>query len=191
MEDFGKSWKIMEDLEDFFSWNVFVLQQPFHHFFCQRSQLRWIIFDFWRNSTAFSKENNGDLQVQRKGGVVKQSLAWNSGEQRVSYSTEWSVWLHIRLAIVSRQIVFHLTSLPLCTSRHDYLEGERASCLMNTHWNTVWSNRQSQDLSSTACRSCQHTVAFSVPFQIPRFQVWGSSPSQGNFFWCDSNDNSY
>ena len=26
---------------------------------------------------------------------------------------------------------------------------------------------------------------------IPRFQVWGSDPSQGNFSWCDSNDNSY
>ena len=43
---------------------------------------------------------------------------------------------------------------------------------------------------STACRTCaviQHTVA--VP--VPRFQVWGSNPSQGNFLWCDSNDNPY
>ena len=29
------------------------------------------------------------------------------------------------------------------TSGHDYLNKERASRLMNTHWNTVWSNRQS------------------------------------------------
>ena len=26
----------------------------------------------------------------------------------------------------------------------DYLDAERASCLMNTHWNTVWSNGESQ-----------------------------------------------
>ena len=30
-----------------------------------------------------------------------------------------------------------------------------------------------------------------VPHQIPRFQARGSNPSQGNFLWCDSNDNSY
>ena len=29
------------------------------------------------------------------------------------------------------------------TSGHDYLDAERASCLMNAHWNTVWSNRPS------------------------------------------------
>ena len=37
----------------------------------------------------------------------------------------------------------------------------------------------------TACRACaaiQHAVAAPVPLHIPRFQVWGSNPSQGNFF---------
>ena len=29
------------------------------------------------------------------------------------------------------------------TSGHDYLDGEKGSCLMNAHWNTVCSNRQS------------------------------------------------
>ena len=28
-------------------------------------------------------------------------------------------------------------------SGHDYLDGKRANCLMNIHWITVWSNRQS------------------------------------------------
>ena len=30
-----------------------------------------------------------------------------------------------------------------------------------------------------------------VPFQVAPFQVWSSNPSQGNFLWWDSNDNSY
>ena len=37
---------------------------------------------------------------------MKQRLAWNSGEQRVSWNTEWSVRLHIWLATVSRQTLF-------------------------------------------------------------------------------------
>ena len=43
----------------------------------------------------------------------------------------------------------------------------------------------------TACLACQRAVAVPVPLQIPCSQVWGSNLSQGNFLWCDSNDNSY
>ena len=37
----------------------------------------------------------------------------------------------------------------ISTSGHDYLDAERASCLMNTHWNTVWSNRPRSIANST------------------------------------------
>ena len=33
------------------------------------------------------------------------------------------------------------------TSGHDYLDAARGNCLMNTHWNTVWSNRNHRALS--------------------------------------------
>ena len=33
---------------------------------------------------------------------------------------------------------------PTFTSGHKTVDAERISCLMKTHWNTVWSNRQSQ-----------------------------------------------
>ena len=66
------------------------------------------------------------------------------------------------------------------TSGHDYLDAERASCLMNSHWNTVWSYRHHRALSLFS--SLQRAVAVPVPHQIPRFQVWGSNPSQGKLF---------
>ena len=65
-----------------------------------------------------------------------------------------------------------------------------ASCLMSTHWSTLWSNRALSLFSFTecvltACRACaaiQCALAVPVPLKIPRFQVWGSNPSQGNPF---------
>ena len=87
------------------------------------------------------------------------------------------------------------------TSGHDYLDAERASCLMNTHWNTVWRNRPSSTENSTfpglrfEPQSRQFHVSRSevrIPVKaVSCFQVWGSNPSQGSFLWCDSNDNSY
>ena len=56
---------------------------------------------------------------------MKHDLAWNRGEQCVSWNTEWSVRLHIWLATVSHQTLFHLTSLPL-------YEGSAMT------WNSVW-----------------------------------------------------
>ena len=56
----------------------------------------------------------------------------------------------------------------LSASKHDYLDAERGSCLMNTHWNTVSSNGDHR--------------ALSLYFQIPRVQVWSSNPSQNHFF---------
>ena len=77
----------------------------------------------------------------------------------------------------------------LYISGHDYLDVERASCLMNTpleHCVMQWAvigRFPSLPLQRglTACRTCaaiQHAVA--VP--VPRFQVWGSNPSQDHFF---------
>ena len=51
--------------------------------------------------------------VNRKGGEMKQRLAWNSDEQRVSWTTEWSMRLPVWLATVSRQTLFHPISFPL------------------------------------------------------------------------------
>ena len=62
---------------------------------------------------------------------------------------------------------------------NDYLDAERASGPMNTHWNTVSSNRS---IGRFPCFSPQRAVAVPVPHQIPRFQVWGSNPSQDHFF---------
>ena len=60
------------------------------------------------------------------------------------------------------------------TSWHDYLDAERASCLMNTHWNAVLSNRQSLNAFPLFLHS--------VVWPGPGFQVWGSNPSQDLFF---------
>ena len=53
------------------------------------------------------------------------------------------------------------------TSGHDYLDAERASCLMSTHWHTVSSNRHHRALSlfsSTAwCGSSSSTANTSFP----------------------------
>ena len=38
------------------------------------------------------------------------------------------------------------------------------------------------DSVSSVCAAIQRTAAVPVPHQILRFQVWGSNPSQGNFF---------
>ena len=92
-------------------------------------------------------------------------------------------------------------SVPTYTFGHDYLDAERASCPMNTHWNTMWNNRPSSTENSTfpglgfEFQSRQFHISRSgvqIPVKaIPHFQVWGSNPSQGSFLWCDSNDNSY
>ena len=39
------------------------------------------------------------------------------------------------------------------TSGHDYLDVKRASCLMHTHWNTVYCGRSSSTSNSTFSRS--------------------------------------
>ena len=66
------------------------------------------------------------------------------------------------------------------TSGHDYLDAERASCLMNTHWNTVWSNRHHRALSLFSSTSCCGSSSSTSNYTF--FQVWGSNPNQGNFF---------
>ena len=54
-----------------------------------------------------------------------------------------------------------------CTSGQDYVDAERARCLMNTHWGTVWSNRHHRALSlffSTAyCGSSSSTANSTFP----------------------------
>ena len=46
-------------------------------------------------------------------------------------------------SVKNQDFRFLLNLLLEKTSGHGYLGAERASCLMNTHWNTVSSNRQS------------------------------------------------
>ena len=49
----------------------------------------------------------------------------------------------------------------ISTSGHDYFDAERGSCLMNTHWATVWSNRKHRALSlfsSTACCAISSSI---------------------------------
>ena len=58
------------------------------------------------------------------------------------------------------------------TFGHDYLDAERASCLMNTHWNTVSSKRPSSTSNST-------------------FPGLGFESQSRQFLWCESDDKSY
>ena len=73
-----------------------------------------------------------------------------------------NIFHYVKVQVTSRYIMVRFHTL---TSGHDYLEGERRSCLMNTHWNTVSSNRL-----------CQ----FHFHFKFHVFHVWGSNPSQGH-----------
>ena len=79
-------------------------------------------------------------------------------------------------------------SVPLYyTSGQKSVDVEKGNCLMNTYWNTVWSNRHHRALSlfsstawldcvSRACAAIQRIVAVPVPNHISRFQAWGSNP---------------
>ena len=49
---------------------------------------------------------------------------------------------HMRARVCRVMVFFPWTSVTY-TSGHDYLDAKWASCLMNTHWDIVWSNRQS------------------------------------------------
>ena len=75
-------------------------------------------------------------------------------------------------------------SFVLYTSGHDYLDAERVSCLMNTHWNTVWSIRCNRGTFSVflyrAWFDCVSSVCCAS--SISSFHVWGSNPRQGTFF---------
>ena len=75
------------------------------------------------------------------------------------------------------------------TSGHDYLDAEKASCLMNVIWTLCEAIGRFPcfplQRGLTACRACaavQRAVAVPVPVHIPLFQVWGSNFSQDHFF---------
>ena len=60
---------------------------------------------------------------------------------------------------------------PYYTSGHDYLDAERASCPMNIHWNTVWSNRQSQGAFPLFLYSVLWQFQFHLKFHVSRSGV--------------------
>ena len=47
-------------------------------------------------------------------------------------------WKYFPLLQNSRYVTTHYGAVLHIDLWHDYLNGERGSCLMNTHWNTVW-----------------------------------------------------
>ena len=74
------------------------------------------------------------------------------------------------------------------TSGHDYLDAERASCLINTHWNTVWSNGQSWGVfpvSFTAWFDCVLSVCCNSAYcasSSSTFPGLGFEPQSRRFF---------
>ena len=77
---------------------------------------------------------------------LRMSRSWLTTPWRKSLRT-WaaasaSLW-STRPAPPSKSILRPHRKTGQYASGHDSLDVERAGCLMNTHWNTVWSNRQS------------------------------------------------
>ena len=81
----------------------------------------------------------------------------------------------------SRNLTYPGTLEHTHTSGHDYLDAEKASCLMKTHWNAVWSNRENhRALSFFSSTSCCGSSSF--PSKIHVFQVWGFESQSRSFF---------
>ena len=152
----------------------------------------------------FTADNGiGALKINTK---HSQRFEWFGKLRRKRIQGNKTIPNYSRLPNAPVEGAFHTIHIAY-TSGHDHLDAERASCLMNTHWNTVWNNKHHWALSlfssTAACAAIHHTVPVPVPLQISRFQVWGSNPSQGNstfpgwgfqsqskqFLWHDSNEN--
>ena len=76
---------------------------------------RWMKGKIWANYSMGAA--SGLMSARRKGGDLKQRLAWNRGVPVASCvgqkNTDWSVWLPVRPATVSSQTLFQVTMLPL------------------------------------------------------------------------------
>ena len=108
-------------------------------------------------------------------------FCWNGiGKIRKGPSGNWqlaSLWSAFNKACIHTHTPY--------TSGHDYLDAERASCPMNTHWNTVWSNGESYGafplfLYSVAWLRVERVLQFSMlwqfqfhlEFHVSRSGVW-------------------
>ena len=71
---------------------------------------------------------------------------------------------------------YYQSGMKLYTAGHDYLDGERANCPMKTHWNTVWSNRQSKGAFPLFLNS----VVWLWQFRVSRYRV--RTPVKATFY---------
>ena len=120
-------------------------------------------------------------QTWRAGGVCRKITQWRwmtrTGNGRFPTPAK-KTGAHRQRATPSLRHTHHAHS-----SGHDYLDGERASCPMNTHWNTVSSNRHHRALSlfsSTACcassLSISHSTFPGLGFESQSRQFFGFFP---------------
>ena len=129
----------------------------------------------------------------------KHFLPWKStdfSKNQIELSNWGKKTLEIREEFRKGLWALRISNGKFYTSGHDYLVTERGNCLMNTHWNTVWSNGHHRALSlwffySVLWLRVERGLQFSILWQFHVSRSGVESQSRQCFCDVNRNENSY